>query len=283
MCCTRPPHVPVATIFEIYLEYRSNWNMRRPGTAHSVARKHHKREIQLVFRTLHPGWCQAASRHQLMLAGSATFESGVLLAKQPKFFQSRVCQFIFSQLIIVFALRVQFTCRPATEEFQNKPTDLRLKVNAIIWMLGKTGMLIVLEDQVGLLLIPAARWLKWLESEFTDRKVRGSNPTSASRLPLGYDTAKCCQSAIVSRCWESRLAHQAQIVRHIGSGQYDDGKNEHSSPCTTHKSIVSRQRAQNGEQTQVTHCDLKKSQSSTSLDRLRKANPSIRNDHRLMN
>ncbi|KAG5447290.1 hypothetical protein CSKR_106181 [Clonorchis sinensis] len=28
------------------------------------------------------------------------------------------------------------------------------------------------------------RWLKWLEREFTDRKVRGSNPTSASRLPL---------------------------------------------------------------------------------------------------
>ncbi|KAG5442342.1 hypothetical protein CSKR_109298 [Clonorchis sinensis] len=29
-----------------------------------------------------------------------------------------------------------------------------------------------------------ARWLKWLEREFTDRKVRGSNPTSASRFPL---------------------------------------------------------------------------------------------------
>ncbi|KAG5442256.1 hypothetical protein CSKR_100159 [Clonorchis sinensis] len=28
------------------------------------------------------------------------------------------------------------------------------------------------------------RWLKWLEREFTDRKVRGSNRTSASRLPL---------------------------------------------------------------------------------------------------
>ncbi|KER33680.1 hypothetical protein T265_00561 [Opisthorchis viverrini] len=28
------------------------------------------------------------------------------------------------------------------------------------------------------------RWLKWLEREFTDRKVRGSNPTPASRLPL---------------------------------------------------------------------------------------------------
>ncbi|KER27589.1 hypothetical protein T265_05405 [Opisthorchis viverrini] len=29
-----------------------------------------------------------------------------------------------------------------------------------------------------------ARWPKWLEREFTDRKVRGSNPTSASRLSL---------------------------------------------------------------------------------------------------
>ncbi|KER34076.1 hypothetical protein T265_12497, partial [Opisthorchis viverrini] len=28
------------------------------------------------------------------------------------------------------------------------------------------------------------RWLKWLEREFSDRKVRGSNPTSATRLPL---------------------------------------------------------------------------------------------------
>ncbi|KER28116.1 LOW QUALITY PROTEIN: hypothetical protein T265_13641 [Opisthorchis viverrini] len=28
------------------------------------------------------------------------------------------------------------------------------------------------------------RWAKWLEREFTDRKVRGSNPTSATRLPL---------------------------------------------------------------------------------------------------
>ncbi|KAG5450431.1 hypothetical protein CSKR_105092 [Clonorchis sinensis] len=28
------------------------------------------------------------------------------------------------------------------------------------------------------------RWPKWLEREFTDRKARSSNPTSASRLPL---------------------------------------------------------------------------------------------------
>ncbi|KAG5446796.1 hypothetical protein CSKR_105535 [Clonorchis sinensis] len=29
-----------------------------------------------------------------------------------------------------------------------------------------------------------ARWPNWLEHEFTDRKIRGSNPISASRLPL---------------------------------------------------------------------------------------------------
>ncbi|KAG5441767.1 hypothetical protein CSKR_113455 [Clonorchis sinensis] len=29
-----------------------------------------------------------------------------------------------------------------------------------------------------------ARWPKWLEREFTDRKLCGLNPTSASRLPL---------------------------------------------------------------------------------------------------
>ncbi|KER20877.1 hypothetical protein T265_10664 [Opisthorchis viverrini] len=29
-----------------------------------------------------------------------------------------------------------------------------------------------------------ASWFKWLERKFTDRKVRGSNPTSVSRLPL---------------------------------------------------------------------------------------------------
>ncbi|KAG5455344.1 hypothetical protein CSKR_105497 [Clonorchis sinensis] len=31
---------------------------------------------------------------------------------------------------------------------------------------------------------PGARWPKWLECEFTDREIRGSNPPSASRLPL---------------------------------------------------------------------------------------------------
>ncbi|KAG5447711.1 hypothetical protein CSKR_111348 [Clonorchis sinensis] len=32
--------------------------------------------------------------------------------------------------------------------------------------------------------LAGARWPQWLEREFTNRKVRGSNPTSASRLPL---------------------------------------------------------------------------------------------------
>ncbi|KAG5441208.1 hypothetical protein CSKR_102420 [Clonorchis sinensis] len=32
--------------------------------------------------------------------------------------------------------------------------------------------------------ITGTRWRKWLELEFTDRKVRGSNPTSACRLLL---------------------------------------------------------------------------------------------------
>ncbi|KAG5444907.1 hypothetical protein CSKR_103580 [Clonorchis sinensis] len=37
---------------------------------------------------------------------------------------------------------------------------------------------------VGLHRAFGARWPKWLERKITDRKVRGSNPTSASRLPL---------------------------------------------------------------------------------------------------
>ncbi|KAG5441296.1 hypothetical protein CSKR_111696 [Clonorchis sinensis] len=38
--------------------------------------------------------------------------------------------------------------------------------------------------QLSAILYCWARWRKWLEGEFTDRKVRGSNPTSASRFPL---------------------------------------------------------------------------------------------------
>ncbi|KER26425.1 hypothetical protein T265_06340 [Opisthorchis viverrini] len=37
--------------------------------------------------------------------------------------------------------------------------------------------------------VSCVRWgemAEWLEREFTDRKVRGSNPISASRLPLSW-------------------------------------------------------------------------------------------------
>ncbi|KAG5447470.1 hypothetical protein CSKR_107517 [Clonorchis sinensis] len=74
----------------------------------------------------------------------------------------------------------------------------------------------------------------------------------------------------------------AQSVRHTGSGVRFNGKNVHSTPCATHKSVVRTQRVHNGEQTQVTDCDLRKSQSNNSFGGLRKADPSIRDDHRLV-
>ncbi|KER20209.1 hypothetical protein T265_15371, partial [Opisthorchis viverrini] len=42
----------------------------------------------------------------------------------------------------------------------------------------RPSLLCHLKDALG------ASWPKWLEHEFTDRKVRGSNPTSTTRLPL---------------------------------------------------------------------------------------------------
>ncbi|KAG5443926.1 hypothetical protein CSKR_100824 [Clonorchis sinensis] len=41
------------------------------------------------------------------------------------------------------------------------------------------------------------RWSKWLEREFTDRKVRNSNPNSASRLPLSRLGQPGSSSALV--------------------------------------------------------------------------------------
>ncbi|KAG5445880.1 hypothetical protein CSKR_113558 [Clonorchis sinensis] len=185
-----------------------------------------------------------------------------------------------------------------------------------------------------------ARLLKWLEHEFTDRNVRGSNLTSASGLPLrllktlrqptiGFSLLELLGKAqstnsrqpyvlvepklhkirlihssayqigfhgfqnrwtVINRnddnsleaLAQSRLAHQAQSVRHTGSGVRFNGKNVHSTPCATHKSVVRTQRTHNGEQTQVTDCDFRKSQSDNSFGGLRKADPSIRDDHRLV-
>ncbi|KAG5443807.1 Scoloptoxin SSD976 [Clonorchis sinensis] len=55
-------------------------------------------------------------------------------------------------------------------------------------------------------LVQRAIWLKWLEREFSDRKVRSSNPTSASRLPLSRLGQPGSISALVlpSGCMASR-------------------------------------------------------------------------------
>ncbi|KER24733.1 LOW QUALITY PROTEIN: hypothetical protein T265_14355 [Opisthorchis viverrini] len=82
---------------------------------------------------------------------------------------------------------------------------------------------------------------------------------------------------------QSRIAHQAQSVRHTVSGVKLNGKNVPSTPCATHKSVISTQGAHNGKQTQVTDCDLRKSQSNNSLSGFREADPSIGDDHRLLN
>ncbi|KER26038.1 hypothetical protein T265_06617 [Opisthorchis viverrini] len=51
-------------------------------------------------------------------------------------------------------------------------------------------------------------WTKWLKREFTDRKVRGSNPTSATRLPLfGLGQPGSSPALLPSSC--------GMAVRHI--------------------------------------------------------------------
>ncbi|KAG5451453.1 hypothetical protein CSKR_107628 [Clonorchis sinensis] len=58
MCCTRPPHVPVVTIFEIsrYMYIRNALlirllkTRRQPTTGFALLGAHHKREIQLGSR-----------------------------------------------------------------------------------------------------------------------------------------------------------------------------------------------------------------------------------------
>ncbi|KER29253.1 hypothetical protein T265_13410, partial [Opisthorchis viverrini] len=63
-----------------------------------------------------------------------------------------------------------------------------------------------------------ARWRKWLECEFTDRKVRGSNPTSAYRLPLSGVEQLGSIPALV-------LASGDMVVRHL-SGATSERTNE---------------------------------------------------------
>ncbi|KAG5449710.1 hypothetical protein CSKR_103085 [Clonorchis sinensis] len=62
-----------------------------------------------------------------------------------------------------------------------------------------------------------ARSLKWLERKFTDRKVRGANPTSASRLPcLGLGNLAVSQPSCFLRvAWQLGTGRVLQLDRSI--------------------------------------------------------------------
>ncbi|KAG5442289.1 hypothetical protein CSKR_104861 [Clonorchis sinensis] len=61
------------------------------------------------------------------------------------------------------------------------------------------------------------RWLKWVEREFTDRKVRGSNPTSASRLPLSRLGQPGSISALVLPSGSMAARHRKGVTtEHFG-------------------------------------------------------------------
>ncbi|KAG5445103.1 hypothetical protein CSKR_104003, partial [Clonorchis sinensis] len=64
-----------------------------------------------------------------------------------------------------------------------KSASISLKISKSINYLGTVTMLMT-EDNFTALLTSAGTWPKWLECEFTDQKICGSNPISASRLPL---------------------------------------------------------------------------------------------------
>ncbi|KAG5452513.1 hypothetical protein CSKR_103318 [Clonorchis sinensis] len=66
-----------------------------------------------------------------------------------------------------------------------------------------------------------ARWPEWLEREFTDRKVRGSNPTSTSRLPcLGLGNLAVSQpSCFLCVAWQLGTERVLQLNDTISSSE----------------------------------------------------------------
>ncbi|KER23005.1 hypothetical protein T265_14729, partial [Opisthorchis viverrini] len=72
---------------------------------------------------------------------------------------------------------------------------------------GGSLWVVALSCQIG------ARWPKWLEREFTDRKVRGSKPTSASRLPgLGLGSMAVSQpSCFIRVAWQLDTVRVLQL------------------------------------------------------------------------
>ncbi|KAG5451154.1 hypothetical protein CSKR_102677 [Clonorchis sinensis] len=89
--------------------------------------------------------------------------------------------------------------------------------------------------------------------------------SSTDRLLLGclvWKQACKDQKPKKGQAMLNALQGAAQNVRHTGSDAKVDDKNEHSTPFTTHKSVVGTKRAENSKPKQVTDCDLRKTQSN---------------------
>ncbi|GAA52758.1 cytoplasmic tRNA 2-thiolation protein 1 [Clonorchis sinensis] len=92
-----------------YLEYRSNWNMRRPGAAHSVAWKHQKREIQLGSSVLigFSIWC-----HLRMVvsnarsAGLPTFFNFTYCWKYTAYFHTREHYWTADSTVLAYVMKL---------------------------------------------------------------------------------------------------------------------------------------------------------------------------------
>ncbi|KER21270.1 hypothetical protein T265_10370 [Opisthorchis viverrini] len=123
-----------------------------------------------IIPALVPPSCAMAARHRKSATAGrcSTTSMDVLHARQPLYYEHHLT-------IVQGSHRQRFKRR----SFEDTSL-LKMKLNKN----GESGLpcrtLLFLSRRVYM----GARWPNWLEREFTDRKVRGSNPTSATRLPL---------------------------------------------------------------------------------------------------
>ncbi|KER21139.1 hypothetical protein T265_10471 [Opisthorchis viverrini] len=64
---------------------------------------------------------------------------------------------------------------------------------------------------------PRVRWLKGLERKFTDRKVRGSNPISASRLALSRPEQSGETAVVMKLEHEDILEYHPEKIERLGT------------------------------------------------------------------
>ncbi|KAG5453185.1 hypothetical protein CSKR_112746, partial [Clonorchis sinensis] len=146
-----------------------NWNVRRPGAAHSVAWRHHKREIQLDSGPVQPGSILAL-----------VLPSGGITAR---YRNGATAERFFHQLSRLGKKTSPIISPSALKPIQLIRRSIRVNSRTLESRLDNLGVYRT-PCFLRLARFSGARWPKWSEREFTDRKVRGSNPTSASRLPL---------------------------------------------------------------------------------------------------